>query len=51
MDFRLLDPYGAVVEPGHELIKNIYLDPASTQTDGEYGFGYTVKPILQEVKR
>jgi hypothetical protein len=40
--FQLLDPYGAVVEAGHELVKNIYLDPASTQTDGEYGFSYTV---------
>jgi hypothetical protein len=45
--FQLLDPYGQVVEPGHELVKNLYLDPSSTQTDGEYGFGYTMTAHFQ----
>ena len=42
--WQLLSPYDAAPygDPGHELVKQIYIPGTSTQTAGEYGFAFTM---------
>ncbi len=42
--WQLLSPYDTTLygDAGHEIVKQLTIAPASTQTNGEYGFAFTV---------
>ena len=42
--WQLLSPYDTTLygDAGHEIVKQLSIAPGSSQTDGEYGFAFTV---------